>query len=376
MRGSIPAILALVLLAVPLRAQQADAPPETPYRRGPHDAITDVPGVKVGHYTQTEGTMRGVTVVVPGELGGTCGVEVRGSNPGTLATTTYDPLNIGEECDAIVLTGGSLWGFAAVPGVMEYLFEQGKGVRTRAGILPVVPAAVIFDLPVGDPNIRPQKEWGYKAAQSAKSGPVAQGNIGAGAGGTMGKQRDGIRMKGGLGTASAMLPDGIFVGALVVLNAVGDVVNPATGEFYAVSGGFDRVPYRHVHTVGGRPAQTEPKVGENTTLVVIATNARLDKTQLTKIAQFAHDGLARAIRPIHTMLDGDTVFVVSVGWDDRIPVKAAYPAEAVDRIGTVAGDLVVRAVLKGVKAAESIPGWPSYSEWKKAREVQGTKVLP
>jgi L-aminopeptidase/D-esterase-like protein len=310
--------------------------------------------------------MRGVTVIVPGEEGGTCGVEVRGSNPGTLGTTTYDPVNIGEECDAIVLTGGSLWGLATVPGVMEYLFERGKGVRTRAAILPVVPAAVIFDLPVGDPGIRPQKEWGYQAAQAARSGPVAQGNVGAGAGGTIGKQRDGIRLKGGLGTASAALPDGIVVGALVVLNAVGDVVNPATGEFYAVGGGFERVPYRHAHTIGGPPSP-EPRTGENTTLVVIATNARLEKTQLTKIAQFAHDGLARAIRPIHSMLDGDTAFVVSVGWEDRIPVRAAYPGEAVDRIGTVAGDLVVRAVLKGTLAAEGIPGWPSYRDWKKAR---------
>ncbi|MGH8246473.1 MAG: P1 family peptidase, partial [Gammaproteobacteria bacterium] len=278
-----------------------------------------------------------------------------------------DPLNIGEECDAIVLTGGSLWGYATVPGVMEYLFSQGKGVRTRGGILPVVPAAVIFDLPVGDARIHPQPEWGYKAAQTATSGPVMQGNVGAGTGGTIGKQQGGIPMKGGLGTASAILPDGIVVGAIVVLNAVGDVVNPATGKFYATSGGFDRVPYRHQHTIS-TTSNPAPKVGENTTLVVIATNARLNKVQLAKIAQFAHDGLARAIRPIHTMLDGDTVFVVSVGWDDRIPVKAAYPAEAVDRIGTAAGDVLIRAILKGVEAAESIPGWPSYREWRASQE--------
>lgn len=335
------------------------------YRPGPNDAITDVPGVKVGHYTHTEGTMRGVTVVLPGETGGICGVEVRGSNPGTLADSTYMPVNIGEECDAIVLTGGSLWGFATVPGVMEYLFAQGRGVRTRVAILPVVPAAVIFDLPVGDPNIHPQPEWGYKATQSAKEGPVEQGNVGAGAGGTTGKLPGGVRLKGGLGTASLLLPEGVVVGALVVLNAVGDLIHPETGEFYAVGGGFDRVPYQHHFTVVG--PEPPPKPGENTTLAVIATNAKLDKTQLTKVAQLAHDGLARAIRPVHTMLDGDTIFVVSVGWDQRVAMEARYPGEVVDRIGSAAADALVRAILKGMEAAESIPGWPSYREWKKSR---------
>lgn len=290
---------------------------------------------------------------------------------------TYDPVNIGEECDAIVLTGGSLWGFATVPGVMEYLFEQGKGVRTRAAIIPVVPGAVIFDLPVGNPHIHPKAEWGYKAAQSAKAGPVEQGNVGAGAGGTIGKLPAGTRMKGGLGTASVVLPDGVVVGAIVVLNAVGDVVNPKTGEFYAAAGGFDQVDYRHRMAVprqeppaGDKPAapKADPKVGENTTLVIVATNAKLNKVQLAKIAQFANDGLARAIRPIHTMLDGDTVFVASVGWDDRVEPEVLYPAEAVDRIGNVAADVVVRAVLKGTIAAESIPGWPSYREWKAAQD--------
>ena len=344
-----------------------DLSEQAPYRPGPNDAITDVPGVKVGHYTHTEGTMRGVTVVIPGETGGTCGVEVRGSNPGTLNLDTFDPVNIGEECDAIVLTGGSLFGLATVPGVMDYLFERGRGVRTRAGVIPVVPAAVIFDLPVGDPNIHPKPEWGYKAAESAASGPVAQGNVGVGAGGTTGKLPGAVRLKGGLGTASVALPEGVVVGALVVLNAVGDLVHPETGEFYAVAGGFDRVPYRHRFTIP--PPEPSPRPGENTTLAVIATNAKLDKTQLTKVAQLAHDGLARAIRPVHTMLDGDTIFVVSVGWDERVEMQVRYPWEAVDRIGSAGADTLVRAILKAMEAADSIPDWPSYRDWKKAQAV-------
>lgn len=360
---------ATLLLAVlifptqPLRAGEGDVP----YRSGKYDAITDVPGVTVGHYTHTLGTYRGTTVVFPGEHGGICAVEVRGSNPLTAATSTFDPVNIGEECDAIVLTGGSAFGLAVLPGVMDYLYERGRGVRTRAGPVPIVPAAVIFDLPVGDASIHPTREWGYKAAEAAHDGPVAQGNVGAGTGGTTGKSPQGIRLKGGLGTASAVLPEGAVVGAIVVLNALGDLVNPATGDLYAVSGGFDRVPLRQRFI----PPRGQPDAGtaiENTTLAVIATNAKLNKTQLTKVAQLAHDGLARAIRPVHTMLDGDTIFVVSVGWEDRVELETSYPGEDVDRIGSAAADVLVRAIIKGLDAADGIPGFPSYREWRRSRE--------
>ncbi len=363
-------IVALLLLAASLAADEETAIPPTSanaYQSGQYDAITDVPGVKVGHYTHTEGTMRGVTVVIPGETGGVCGVEVRGSNPGTMNLSTFDPVNIGQECDAIVLTGGSLFGLATISGVRDFLFEHERGVQTRAGVIPVIPAAVIFDLPVGDPNIHPQPEWGYKAAERAVGGPVPQGNVGVGAGGTTGKLPGGMKLKGGLGTASAVLPEGVVVGALVVLNSVGDLVHPETGEFYAVAGGFDRVPYQHRYTVP--PPEPPPKPGENTTLVVIATNAKLDKGQLTKVAQLAHDGLARAIRPIHTMLDGDTIFAVSVGWQDRVQMEVRYPGEATDRIGSVAADVLVRAILKAMLAAESIPGWPSYRDWKEGEQT-------
>jgi L-aminopeptidase/D-esterase-like protein len=334
--------------------------PDRPYRSGAYDAITDVPGVQVGHYRHAK-VNRGITIVIPGQAGGTCAADVRGSNPGTWGVSTYEPINIGEQCDAIVLTGGSLWGYGAISGIMEALFEQGKGVRTRGGILPIVPGAVIFDLPVADPAIRPNHEWGRAVVQNARSGPVDQGNAGVGAGATTGKLTEGVRLKGGLGTASAVLPDGTVVGVIVVLNAVGDLVNPKTGELYALSG-FGDLNYRHRHTV----VRPQPQ-GENTTNAIVATNARLNKTQLAKIAEMAHDGLARAIRPIHAMQDGDTAFAVSVGWDDRPDPEAAYPAEAVDRYGNVGADLLVRAIVKAMNAAESIPNFPSYTEWKKSR---------
>lgn len=361
-------IAALLLLAAGLAADEIAATPSTKdsaYRPGPHDAITDVPGVTVGHYTHTEGTMRGTTVIFPGETGGICAVEVRGSNPVTLGASIFAPVTIGEECNAIVLTGGSFFGLATVPGVVDYLFERGRGVKTRAGVVPIVPAAVIFDLPVGDPEIHPQPEWGYTAANNAKGGPVAQGNVGAGAGGTIGKSPGGVRLKGGLGTASAVLPGGVVVGALVVLNALGDVVNPATKELYAVGGGYDRALYRHWFAPRQQSASGSESI-ENTTLAVIATNAKLSKTQLTKVAQLAHDGLARAIRPVHTMLDGDTIFVVSIGWDERVEMETSYPGEDVDRVGGAAADLVVRAIIKGLNAAESIPGFLSYRDWQKS----------
>jgi L-aminopeptidase/D-esterase-like protein len=360
--------LVVTTVAAGVAQQPSATPKDTPYQPGKLDAITDVPGVTVGHFTYTKGTMRGTTVVLFGENGGLCAVDVRGSNPLTIGTHTFSPLTINEECDAVVLTGGSAFGLSSVSGVVNYLYDIGRGVQTRVGRIPIVPGAVIFDLPVGDPKIHPTPEWGYEAARSAKDGPVPQGNVGAGAGGTTGKTPAGIRLKGGLGTASVVLPDGVVVGAIVVLNALGDVVNPKTGEFYATSGGFASVDYRRDYLPGATAATASSSI-ENTTIAIVATNAKLNKTQLTKVAELAHNGLARAIRPIHTMLDGDTIFAVSVGWDKRVELKVNYPGEEVDRIGGVAADVMVRAIIKGMEAAESISSWTSYRDWKKAREA-------
>jgi L-aminopeptidase/D-esterase-like protein len=188
----------------------------------------------------------------------------------------------------------------------------------------------------------------------------------------MGKGPGGIRLKGGLGTASVVLPGGVVVGAVVVLNALGDVVHPATGELYARGGGFDTVPARRAFVSQELSREVPaPEPIENTTLVVVATNARLSKVQLAKVAERAHNGLARAIRPIHTMLDGDTVFAVSVGGDERVEVAVSFPGEEADVVGSAAADVVARAVVKGTEAAASIPGWPSYADWKASREAQG-----
>jgi L-aminopeptidase/D-esterase-like protein len=343
--------LQIVLAAFVVGGRAADTP-------GPNNAITDVPGVRVGHFTMRDGTLRGTTVILF-DGSSTAAVDARGGNPVVLAESYFRAETVEGQADAVVFSGGSFFGIAAVPGVVDYLYEKGLGVSTPYGPIPIVPAAVIYDLLVGNPRIHPTREWGYEAARNAKSGPVAQGNVGAGAGGTAGKRRGGIHMKGGLGTASLVLTEGVTVGALVVLNPLGDFVNPATGELYAERGGFESL-------TGFTPPAAGGKGSSNTTLVLVATDAELNKTQLTKIAQLAQDGLPRAIRPVHTMLDGDVVFAASVGWARR--KKLSLPSEeAVDRIGSAAADVVVRAILNGIRAAESIPDFPSYNEWRKNR---------
>jgi L-aminopeptidase/D-esterase-like protein len=345
-------MLMILSWTLPAAAQvEADRP-------GQHDAITDVPGVRVGHYTMRQGTLRGTTAILF-DGSGIAGMDVRGGNPVTLGDSIFNPVTIGEQVDAVVLTGGSFFGLAAVSGVVDFLYERGLGVRTPYGLVPIVPAAVIYDLRMDNGRVRPTRDWGYEAARSASGGRVEQGNVGAGAGGTAGKMRGGIPMKGGLGTASVVLREGVTVGVLVVLNPLGDLINPQTGELYAVGGGFDRLPAPNV-------ARNSPFAEMNTTLVLVATDAELNKPQLTKIAQMVHDGMARAIRPVHTMLDGDAVFAVSVGWSRRKKLNMS-PAEAVDRIGTVASDVLIKAIINGINAAESIPEFPSYRDWLRSR---------
>jgi L-aminopeptidase/D-esterase-like protein len=337
---------------------------------GPNNAITDVPGVRVGHYTVTEGTLRGTTVILF-DGSSSAGVDVRGGNPVVLAESYFRAETVEGQADAVVFSGGSFFGLAAVTGVVDYLFEKGLGVSTPYGPIPIVPAAVIYDLRMGNPRIHPARDWGYEAAKRAQGGAVPQGNVGAGAGGTAGKRPGGVPMKGGLGTASLVLDEGVTVGALVVLNPLGDFVNPKTGELYAEKGGFDSLTTQPPASRGDQPGAIQRERSSlsgagNTTLVLVATDAELTKTQLTKIAQMANDGLARAIRPIHTMLDGDTVFVASVGWARRKKLPM-LPHQAVDRIGTAAADVVVRAILNGIQAAESVPGFPSYRDWRRSR---------
>jgi L-aminopeptidase/D-esterase-like protein len=342
----------------------------TQLQPGPSNSIVDVPGIKVGHFTH-ETVHRGVTAILC-EGGATAGVSVRGSNPGTFNTDALSPTASGEIVHAIGLTGGSLFGLGASAGITEWLFHQGIGFLYRGAILPVVSGAVIFDLVFADPTVYPTAEWGRKAAQAASTAPFARGNVGVGAGATAGKGPGCVRTKGGLGTASLLLPDGVIVGAVVVINALGGMVHPVTGELYAIMGGFD-IPLLY------RQPDIEPEAvlsPTNTTLAVVATNARLSKPQVTKIADLVHDGLARAIRPVHAMLDGDSVFALATEENAVVP-SGTSDINLTDMVGHAASDAVVLAVLDAAASTAGVGEWPSVQEaavYIKARQLEDPLV--
>jgi L-aminopeptidase/D-esterase-like protein len=319
----------------------------------PAGGLTDVPGVRVGHFTDAR-RPTGCTVVLV-EQGAVAGVDVRGGAPGTRETDLLDPRNTVESVHAVVLAGGSAFGLDTAGGVMRLLEERGVGFPVGAARVPIVPAAILFDLGVGDWKIRPDAAAGYAAARAATAGPVAEGNVGAGAGATVGKLLGFERaMKGGLGTAALRLPHGVVVAALVSVNAVGDVVDPATGRLVAGARTADgrALADAHAAILQGRvlapPSRPEDARG-NTTIGVVATNAALSKAAAAKVAQMAHDGLARTLRPVHTPWDGDTLFALSTG---------SEPADTLV-IGTLAAEAVARAVLRGVRAAAGLPGLPA-----------------
>lgn len=315
--------------------------------------ITDVPGIKVGHHTRSE-RLTGCTVVLA-EDGAVAGVDVRGSAPGTIETDLLDPINLVQQVHAVFLSGGSAFGLDVATGVRTYLFERKIGFDTRVAKVPIVPGAIIFDLGVGNrPDIWPGADCGYRAASSAAAGPVAEGNVGAGAGATIGKSGGGGGpMKGGLGTASITVRTGgtdVIVGAIVAVNAVGDVIDPRTGAVVAgvrTKDGKGLADARKLLRLG-QPAGEQ--AGQNTTVGVVATNARLTKVQATKVAQMAHDGLARAIYPAHTMGDGDTIFALATGRIDNNDVS---------RIGALAAEAMSEAIVSAVRAATGIPGFPA-----------------
>jgi L-aminopeptidase/D-esterase-like protein len=295
-----------------------------------HDDITDVPGIAVGHDTNPD-ALTGCTVIrcSPFAVGG---VDVRGGAPGTRETDLLRPTCMVSEVHAIVLSGGSAFGLEAATGVMRVLEQEGIGFDTGVARVPIVPAAVLFDLAIGQANVRPDAASGERAMADATSEPVAQGSVGVGTGATYNKLGGSLTMrKGGVGSASTLLPDGIIVGALVVVNALGSVLLPDTS--------VSETP--HI-------ADIPPFPGANTTLAVVATSAALDKTQATKMAQMAHDGLARAINPVHTPFDGDVVFALSIATPDSHPVSHVELAQ----IGAAAAEILARAVFKGVQAAE------------------------
>jgi len=317
----------------------------------PDRGLTAVQGLKVGHHTLTE-RPTGCTVILA-EKGATAGVDVRGSAPGTRETDSLNPTASVDQVHAIVLSGGSAFGLDAASGVMRYLEQRGIGYKFGGAVVPMVPAAILFDLRVGDAKIRPTADCGFAAAQAATDGPVVEGNVGAGAGATVGKMGGLARaMKGGLGSAAITLPDGLVVAALVAVNARGDVIDPSTGQVVAGMRTEDGKSLADVRALLRRGALElpVPEPLQHTTLGVVATNATLTKTQATKMAQMAQDGLARAIVPAHTSADGDAIFAIATG---------ARAAADLDTIGTLAADAMAEAIVRAVRAATGIPSFPA-----------------
>ena len=282
--------------------------------------LTAVPGIKVGHHTLTE-RPTGCTVILVDGDGAAGGVSQRGGAPGTRETDLLDPSNMVDKVNAVVLAGGSAFGLDAATGTVKWLEEHNIGWPTGVARVPIVPAAILFDLPVGgSPKIRPTADCGYRAAAAASTSPVGEGTIGAGAGATVGKSGGGGRsMKAGVGSYSITLPNGLSVGAIVAVNAVGDIIDPDTGRIVAGVRNPDGT-FADARKIlrSGQTGQA-PRPGENTTIGLVATNARLTKTQAQRMALMADDGFARAIFPSHTVGDGDTVFALATGqWTGEV----------------------------------------------------------
>lgn len=311
-------------------------------------SITDVAGIEVGHFSDTR-RPTGCTVIIARE-GAVAGVDVRGAAPGTRETDLLAPGNFVQQVHAVMLAGGSAWGLAAADGAMRWLEEQQVGLDVRFGTLPIVPAAVLFDLPVGDARIRPDAAAGYAACEAASTDAPAEGNVGAGSGALVGKLFGVHRaMKGGIGSASVTV-NGVTVGALIACNALGDVLDPHTARVVAgarTEDGRALLDTRRALLCGELP---QPLLaGTNTTLGVVATDAVLTKVQANRLATVAHDGLARAINPVHTMSDGDTLFALATG---RVPLQGDAPGMTV--LGTMAAEVVALATLRAVRAARTL----------------------
>lgn len=312
-----------------------------------HGAITDVPGIEVGHFTDTR-RPTGCSVVIARQ-GAVGGVAVRGAAPGTRETDLLEPGNTVNQVHAVLLSGGSAWGLDAAGGVMRWLDEQGIGLNVGPARVPIVPAAVLFDLTLGDPTIRPDAQAGYAACLNASAQAPAQGNVGAGAGASVGKLFGMQRaMKGGIGSASVRV-GGVTVGALAACNALGDVIDPDTGELIAGARNQDGQGKGLCDTRRSLLAGVPPLpilAGTNTTIGVIATDAKLSKTQAQRLAQIGHDGLARSINPVHTLSDGDTLFALSTG------LASTSPGMTV--LCVMAAEAVALATVQAVKAARGL----------------------
>lgn len=316
-----------------------------PFPAGDAGSITRVAGIEVGHFTDTR-RPTGCTVVMARE-GAVAGVDVRGAAPGTRETDLLHPSNLVDKVHAIMLAGGSAWGLEAVTGAVRWLEERGVGLDVAVGRLPIVPAAVLFDLLVGDMRIRPDAAAGYAACAAASRADPAEGNVGAGAGAVVGKVF-GIQhaMKGGVGTASVTV-DGVTVGALIACNALGDVIDPDTAQVMAGARTDDGRALRDTRRALLRGQPPQPLLaGTNTTIGVVATDAILTKVQAHRLAIAAHDGLARSINPVHTMSDGDTLFSLGTG--------RAGKSLGMMVLATMAAEATARATARAVQAARSV----------------------
>jgi len=316
------------------------------------NSITDIEGIKVGHAQDLEAAT-GCTVVLC-EEGATAGVDVRGGAPGTRETDLMNPSNLVEKVHAIYLSGGSAFGLDGASGVMQFLEERGIGFETAAAKVPIVPGAVLYDLSIGNPKVRPDKAMGYEACLNASDENTLIGNVGAGTGATVGKiLGDEYSMKGGLGNASVQVGE-LKVAAIVAVNCLGDIIDIETGEI--IAGALNKNKNGFANTMKllqmGMP---NPSVfATNTTIGVVATNAKLTKSAANRVAFMAHDGYARAINPVHTMFDGDTIFCLATGKVDA----------DISIVGALAADVMARAIIRGVKAAKSLYGRICYEEFR------------
>jgi L-aminopeptidase/D-esterase-like protein len=348
----------LTLLALSIATSSAHLSGQAGSISTPNRTITAVDGIKVGHQTLAE-RPTGCTVILVDGDGAVGGVSQRGGAPGTRETDLLDPSNMVDKVNAVVLSGGSAFGLESATGTVRWLEEHNMGWDVRIAKVPIVPAAILFDLPVGgNPKIRPGADCGYQAAAAASSSEVRGGTIGAGAGATVGKTGGPNRaMKSGLGSYSITLPNGLSVGAIVAVNALGDVIDPDTGAIVAGVRNPDGT-FADARTLL-RTGQTgpRPRPAENTTIGLVATNARLSKAQVHRMALMADDGFARAIFPSHTMGDGDTVFSLATGrWNGDADIT---------QIGALAADVMARAIVRAVTEATGIAGLPAARDLKK-----------
>ena len=326
------------------------------------NAITDVPGIRVGH-AQDEEALTGCTVILC-EEGAVGGVDQRGGAPGTRETDALHTMHLVQKVHGVLLSGGSAFGLDAASGVVRYLEERGVGFDVGVARVPIVPAAILFDLGIGRADVRPQAAMGYQACLNASTDPPAEGNVGAGMGATVGKVLGmGGAMKSGIGSASQKIGEEIIIGAIVAVNAFGDVVDPRNGKILAGARTSTKTPHpfredeHFADTLevlkafaGGAAMGFVPP--SHTVIGVVATNARLDKEGANKVAQMAQDGLARAIRPAHTMVDGDTIFALSAG---SLQVD-------VSTVGAFAAEVFAQAILRAVQAASPAAGLPAAND--------------